>query len=119
MISQPIEAGLEGGQVLLDRFTQIARHLIEKMGQQALSLLDPSLPAPLSFNLVFNHEFMMIVPRRIDGVKIQHNNQELFMSFNSVGIVGYLLTKSELEFEALKNMGPLRLLEALTFPIND
>jgi ATP adenylyltransferase/5',5'''-P-1,P-4-tetraphosphate phosphorylase II len=48
-------------------------------------------------------------------MEFKNGDTELYMSFNSVGAVGYLLAKCQEEFDALKEIGPINLLEALAF----
>ncbi|KAI8896903.1 ATP adenylyltransferase-domain-containing protein [Globomyces pollinis-pini] len=65
----------------------------------------------ISYNVIFNSNWMMVVPRLKEGY------QDLSFNINSVGFAGMVLTKSEDEFNQLKVIGPMKVLNSVTFSL--
>ncbi|KAJ3217803.1 bifunctional AP-4-A phosphorylase/ADP sulfurylase [Dinochytrium kinnereticum] len=61
----------------------------------------------LSYNVVFTHQWILVVPRRCSEYQ-QFN-------VNSLGFAGMLLTKTQEEMEALKRVGPMNVLRNVAF----
>ncbi len=83
---------------LLDQY----RHLLNQLG------IKPDIwhgPQTHAYNLVITRNWMFVVPRRQDSYQ--------GISVNSLGVVGSLLVRDQAQLEHLRQLGPMRVLEAV------
>ncbi len=92
--------------VSLSNLDQVA----EQAHEYLRAKMSTHLPEP-SYNLVFTLEWMLIVPRSKECIQ-----EPVKVSVNSVGMVGFILVKSQLELEALMHVQPLNVLKQLGYP---
>jgi len=63
----------------------------------------------LAYNLLVTSDWMLVVPRRAESCGS--------ISVNALGFAGSLFVRNEIELRMLSQLGPLRVLEAVTVPV--
>lgn len=89
----------------------IATHLVDQyrylLNQLGITPETWRGPQTQAYNLVVTRRWMFIVPRR--------QNSYQGISVNSLGVVGSLLVRDQAQLEHLRQLGPMRVLEAVGF----
>jgi sulfate adenylyltransferase (ADP) / ATP adenylyltransferase len=75
---------------------------------RCLNLLTSEAEPPAAYNLLVTRQWMVVVPRS------QESHSKI--SVNSLGFAGALLVKTPTELEQLRQLGPMNLLKAVSFP---
>jgi len=66
------------------------------------------------YNMLLLNNFLLVVHRTADS----WTNGVTKIGLNSMGYAGGIVVKSEQDLNTVKELGPLKLLEALAMPIN-
>jgi len=93
---------LASTETLFDSYLSILKH-------ERLDKLEPGGHFP-SYNFLLTSKWMLVVPRRSDKAGS--------VSVNSLGFAGALLVKNPEDLEYVKKVGPMKILQEVSFPLS-